>query len=302
MMAPAPKGFRLWLTGMRPRTLTIAASPVIMGAGLAFYDIGALDWPVLLVTIFCAMAIQAGTNLYNDAADTLSGNDKPGRPGPARLTAMGWAKPGDVKLAALVCFGLAALGGVYLVWVGGWPILIIGLLSIICGYAYSAGPAPLSHTPLSELFVIVFFGVSAVGGTYFLQAGIFTANAIVAGISIGLFAAGVLMVNNHRDRVSDRLAGRKTLAIMAGPKYSRYTYGVLVALPFFMQGVNEMMAGGAGNWLPLLPAPFGAYLILKFFKTANPLQQNMLLVQTAKLQFAFAVLFALGLVALKIGA
>ncbi len=295
-----PTGLHLWLTGMRPRTLTIAASPVIVGSALAFFETGTINWLISVIALLCAFAIQAGTNFYNDAADGEKGHDTPTRIGPARLTAQGWATTTDVKRAALACFALAGLGGIYLVSIGGWPILIIGILSITSGYAYSAGPLPLSHTPLSEVFVIIFFGLIAVVGTCYLQTGLWLQTAALSGIAIGLFGAAVLMVNNNRDRIEDKLAGRKTLAILVGAKISRLIYGVLIIAPFAIHFISQTSPSGAGNWLPLLPLPFGLYLIWQFTTAKTGPEYNMLLIQTAKLQFAFSVLLALGFVALKL--
>jgi 1,4-dihydroxy-2-naphthoate octaprenyltransferase len=297
----APTGIQLWLTGIRPRTLTIAASPVVAAAGLTYYDLGSLNWLVLLVTLVSALAIQAGTNLLNDAADGETGTDTSARVGPPRLTAQGWATPGQVKRTAFACFAFAALGGLYLVLVGGWLILLAGIISIACGMAYSLGPVPLSRTPFSEVFVIIFFGIIATLGTYYLQTGNGSANAVVAGLAIGLFGAAVLMVNNIRDFGQDISAGRKTLAITIGKKSSQFVYATLVLVPFALQLAFEMTASGHGNWLPVLPAPFAAFLAGSFFKSRTALQFNTALVQTAKLQFAFSMLYCLGLITLKLG-
>jgi len=295
-----PTGLHLWLTGMRPRTLTIAASPVIVGSALAFHQLGRIDFLVALITLLCAFAIQAGTNFYNDAADGEQGHDIAERTGPPRLTAQGWATTTDVKRAAFTSFILAAIGGLYLIEIGGWPILLIGLLSIASGYAYSSGPLPLSHTPLGEIFVIVFFGLIAVTGTTYLQTGTFSNSSLVTGATIGLFGAAVLMVNNSRDRIQDTLAGRRTLAIIVGQKPSQLIYALLIISPFALQLFSQLQPTGSGNWLPLLTLPFGLFLIWRFRSARTGNDFNMLLVQTAKLQFAFSALLALGLVALSL--
>ncbi|MCP4185863.1 MAG: 1,4-dihydroxy-2-naphthoate octaprenyltransferase [Hyphomicrobiales bacterium] len=295
-----PAGIRLWLIGIRPRTLTIALSPIITGTGLAYHNNRAIDWLVFGTTLFCALAIQAGTNLYNDAADGLRGGDTSLRVGPPRLTALGLADSGSVKRAAMISFILAALVGVFLVFVGGWPILLIGLVSILCGYGYSTGPFPISHTPFGELFVVAFFGVVTVSGTYYLQTGVISADAIVTGVAVGLFAAAVLMVNNCRDIREDRNTGRNTLAIVAGRRVSTLIYSLLLLLPFIIVAAKEMSTAGNGNWLPLLTLPFALFLVWCFRKTLQGHDYNMLLVQTAKLQLAFSMLFALGLIALTL--
>jgi len=297
-----PTGIHLWIIGMRPRTLTIAASPVIVGSALAFYQLESINWLVSLITLLCAFAIQAGTNFYNDAVDGEQGHDTPARTGPPRLTARGWATTAYVKRAALSCFILAGFGGIYLVDIGGWPILLIGILSIASGYAYSSGPFPLSHTPLGEIFVILFFGIIAVSGTCYLQTATLSYSAVFAGLAIGLFGAAVLMVNNSRDRDEDTKAGRKTLAIIIGPKLSMIFYAILVITPFAIQLVSQLSPSGSGNWLPLLTFPFGLYLVWRFRSATGGNDFNMLLIQTAKLQFAFSALLALGLVALGLEA
>jgi len=296
----APQGLSLWIAGIRPRTLTIAASPVIVGIGLAFYSRGIIDWLVMAVTLFSAFAVQAGTNLYNDAADGMSGQDSPARLGPARLTAQGWATSQEVKRAAQLCFAMAMLAGAYLAQIGGWPIIGIGIVSITCGYAYSSGPLPISHTPLGEVFVIAFFGITAVAGTYYLQTGTVDANAVIAGVIIGSFSAAVLMINNMRDQTEDQLGGRRTLAILAGARLSRLVYGFLILMPFAVQFANEQGGVGAGNWLPLLTLPFGAFLVWRCWQAESGSVYNALLEQTAKLQVVFSLLFFLGLLALKL--
>jgi len=302
--SPSTIQLSLWnlLTiGSRPKTLTIAASPIIAGAGLAFYDLGSINPIILILTLIAGMAIQAGTNLYNDAADSETGNDTPTRLGPPRLTAMGYATASEVKRLAIWCFALAACIGIYLIYIGGWPILAIGLLSIASGYAYSGGPYPISHSPLGEVFVIGFFGVIAVAGTYFLQLGTITTNTILLGLAIGFFGAAVLMVNNHRDRLDDKKAGRRTLAIVSGPKNSKWFLGSFIASPFIILLIMERTALNDANLLPLMVFPFGGFLIYKFWQAKSGFDLNMLLVQTAKLQFAFSVLYAVGAVGLKLG-
>lgn len=286
---------RLWWLGVRPRTLTIAVSPVLLGGGLAYFDGNPLDWILLTVTLVSAIAIQAGTNLYNDAADGERGNDSHQRLGPPRLTGQGWATPRDVRQAAFLCFALAGLGGLYLVRIGGWPILLIGLLSLLSGYAYSAGRRPISHLPVGELFVIAFFGLAAVGGTYLLQTGRLSANAVLAGLAVGCFAAAVLLVNNSRDRIEDGRAGRRTLAILAGPRLSVMLYGLFMLTPF----VQPLAIGWAermyGAWLPLLLLPMAVLAVRRFGAATGGPDFNRLLALTAKLQLAFVLLYLLGL-------
>lgn len=223
----------VWLLGMRPRTLTMAAVPIIVGATLAWAQGAAPDWVTFAMTLLCAVLIQIGTNLFNDANDGERGADGPDRIGPVRLTGSGLAKPKQVRRAAIACFVAALAMGVYLVVVGGLPILLIGIASLVAGYAYSAGSKPLSHGPFGEVYVIVFFGLIAVAGSYYLQSKQLPASAVLlTGIAIGCYAAAVLLVNNLRDTEADLRAGRKTLAARLGVQGSRRLYGLLVLAPF----------------------------------------------------------------------
>lgn len=285
-----PTGFVLWWQAIRPRTLTVAASPVLAGSGLALADLGHADFTIALVALIGAIAIQAGTNLYNDVADFLKGGDQPLRQGPARITAQGWASPSQVKFAATVCFILAAMSGLLLIQAGGWPILVLGLASLLAGWSYSFGPKPIAYTPLGEIFVIVFFGLGAVGGSYYLQTQSLTGPAVSVSLALGLIGAGVLMANNYRDMEPDRLAGRRTLAILAGPKRSKILYGLFLFLPFVLAMSPLGPEGGA---LTLVLLPLAVRLARQFASSARGAAFNALLAATAKYQFAFAVLIAL---------
>ena len=245
-----PEGWRLWWLAIRPKTLSLSAAPVIVGTALARAEGAPMAWLPALAALFCAMLIQAGTNLHNDAADFERGNDRPGRAGPVRVTAAGWATPRDVRAAALAAFGLAFLPGIYLAFAGGWPIVAIGLASLAAGWAYSGGPRPVSHTPLGELFVFAFFGLFAVGGSHWLQSSALTAASLLGGAAVGLFAAAVLMVNNIRDVAGDTAAGRRTLASVAGPARAPRIYAPMMLAPFApppLRAHGRMDRPGAGR-------------------------------------------------------
>lgn len=282
-----PTGWRLWLAAIRPRTMVLAVSPVMAGMALAWGGYGAFDAPVLAATLAAAVAIQAGTNLWNDVADALRGGDPPLRLGPPRVTAQGWASPAQVRKFALFSFGLAVLCGLYLGWRGGWPIVALGAASLVAGWAYSAGPRPISHTALGEAFVIAFFGIAAVCGTLWLQAGAVDAAALVVGIAFGLPAAAVLMANNYRDVDADTLTGRRTLAIRLGDARSQLAYGTMMAVPF-------VLLAGLGHWLVLAAAPEAVRLIHAFRTTPRGPGFNCILAHTARCQLLMAALVALG--------
>jgi 1,4-dihydroxy-2-naphthoate octaprenyltransferase len=279
------EGHWLW-PALRPQTLTLAAAPVMMGAALAWADGGALHWMVFVATLAAALCIQAGTNLYNDVFDAERGTDGPQRAGPVRVTAAGLAAPAQVRRAAHSVFALAFVLGLLLVAVGGWPILVIGLASLLAGYAYSGGPKPLSHTPWGELFVLVFFGILAVSGSYFLQAGRFTLAAVWLGVALGLQASAVLLVNNVRDLDTDRDAGRVTLAGVIGDRAARGLYALLILLPFPMLW---LLPETRGLWLPWMLLPLCLWLAWSYRTLPRGAAMNRHLARSAQVQVLFAV-------------
>ncbi len=221
-----------WILAARPRTLSLSTTPVVVGAALAWAVERQLSWPAVAAALIGSMLIQTGTNLHNDAADSKRGGDGPNRIGPPRATASGLLDGAAVSRAACACFAVAALMGAYLVWVGGWPIFLLGVLSILSGWAYTGGPFPIAYTPLGELFVVAFFGLGAVCGTYWLCTQTLGPAAVEAGLAVGLLTAAVLLVNNHRDAKADARVGRRTLAIIAGPMATSWIYAALMLAPF----------------------------------------------------------------------
>jgi len=279
-----------WLAAIRPKTLGLSVSPVLLGTVLAWSEQGVLHWLPALAALLAAMAIQIGTNLHNDAADHLKGTDTPDRLGPPRASALGLLDPRQVKRAAFLAFGLAFALGIYLVFQGGWPILLLGLASLAAGAAYSGGPWPISESPLGELFVWLFFGLGAVGGSYWLQTGQLSWTLLPPAAALGAFAAAVLVVNNYRDKYTDARAGRKTLAVLLPPAASRLAYALLMLGPFLLPGI---LWQDAFRWW-LLPALLAAlYLVWLMYHTPHGRQLNALLGLTARFQLLFTVFFSL---------
>lgn len=287
----AQSAFGPWLMAVRPRTLGIAASPVIVGTALAVAHRGHADGALFALTLVAALLIQAGANLHNDAADEKA--DCVGRLGPPRVSATGLLSARRVRRAAWLMFVLAALAGAWLVAEGGWPIFAAGVLSIAAGAAYSAGPWPISHSPLGELFVIVFFGVIGVAGSCWLQTHALSAAGLVAGLIVGMPAAAVLLVNNTRDVGQDAASGRRTLAILIGRRRAAVVYGGLLLTPYLLLP-GLATASGRMPWPALLTLPYGLWLTRRF-AVAPVTAFNDLLADTAKLQFALAALLALAL-------
>ena len=285
-----------WITAARPRTLILSMTPVAVGAALAW----AVDRKIYALAILAALIgsvfIQIGTNLHNDAADSERGGDGPDRVGPPRVTASGLLNAVSVKRGAAACFAASALMGVYLVFVGGWPIFILGILSILSGWAYTGGPLPIAYTPLGELFVVTFFGVGAVCGTYWLCAAYLSSAALEAGLALGFLAGAVLLVNNYRDAEADARVGRKTLAIMAGPQVTIWVYAGLLLAPFALLPVIGAALPNSHVWPALIALPLALVLIYRFSHEPRGRGFNQILARTAQLQFLFGLLLCLGLV------
>jgi len=284
-----------WFLVLRPKTLTVSLSPVVVGTAVAWHDTGRLLGGPLLAAILAAALIQIGTNLFNDVGDFLRGSDTPDRLGPPRATAQGWLTPAQVRRGAWGAFFLALLCGVYLAFHGGWPIVAIGLASLAAGWAYTGGPFPIAYRPLGEVFVWIFFGLVAVGGSYYLQTLALTPLALVAGGLIGLHAAAVITVNNYRDLDGDARNGKNTLAVLLGRPATRQLYRAEMLAPYLGLGLLVPSLGPAST-LPLLTLPLGLGLVRRFCREPVGPVFNTLLAATAGLQLVFALLLAIAFV------
>jgi 1,4-dihydroxy-2-naphthoate octaprenyltransferase len=221
----------LWIQAARPKTLTAAAAPVLVGAGLAEAH-GSFALLPVVAALAGAILIQIGTNLANDYYDFARGGDSESRVGPVRVTQAGLLPAKNVWRGMVTVLVAAAAVGVYLVAVGGWPIVWIGLASLVCAVAYTGGPYPLAYHGLGDPFVFVFFGLIAVGGTYWVQTLELTADVLVAGAGVGALSTAILVANNVRDLESDASSGKRTLAVRLGRGGSRIEYAGLMALGF----------------------------------------------------------------------
>jgi 1,4-dihydroxy-2-naphthoate polyprenyltransferase len=296
--ASAPSIARAWLLAIRPATLTAALGPVAVGTGLAAAD-GAFDASVALAALLGATFIQIGTNLYNDYADFKKGADTDERLGPARAVQRGWLGPEQVRAGAAVSFGIASLFGGYLILVAGWPILVIGLLSLLSGVLYTGGPAPLAYTGLGDLFVILFFGFAAVCGTYYAQA-LALAPATYAGAgAVGLLATAILVVNNLRDRHTDAKAGKRTLVVRFGERFGRREYVLCIVLSYLLVAAVPAVSMAQGltvawGWLlPWLTLPLAIHQTRQVLGTDGA-ALNPHLGGTARVGLLFSLLLALG--------
>jgi 1,4-dihydroxy-2-naphthoate polyprenyltransferase len=292
--APARAALAIWLQAIRPKTLSAGAVPVIIGTGLAYGQGSARPLPAL-AALAGALLIQIGTNLSNDYYDFKRGADTSERLGPVRVTQNGLIAPALVLTAAMLFFAAAFIVGVYLVALGGWPIAALGVVSLLCGFAYTGGPAPLAYVGLGDVFVLAFFGFAAVGGTYFVQAGSLTPAVAWAAVPAGCLGTAILVVNNLRDAATDAKAGKRTLVVRWGALAGKVEYCAILAAafaaPLVMWMIGISRAWPLLSWLsaPLAIAPLSR--VLKEHGAAL----NAALGATARLQLAFGILFALGL-------
>jgi 1,4-dihydroxy-2-naphthoate octaprenyltransferase len=284
-----------WILASRPATLPAAAAPVIVGSALAA-SASVFRWDAFVVILFAALAIQIGVNFANDLADAEKGADTAARIGPIRAVSTGLLTASRMKQGIVVAFGLAAIAGVYLIWLAGWVILAIGVLSIAAALGYTNGPVPYGYYGLGELFVFVFFGLVATVGTRYVYDGTAPAGAWAGGIAIGLLAAAILVANNTRDVDTDRVAGKRTLAVILGRNAARWLYASSVIGAFAVVLVAAL-AGTLPTWslLALAALPLTIQPIRTIFtETAGPPLIGVLKA-TARLQLVFAVLLSIGI-------
>jgi len=285
----------VWVAAIRPATLPAAVAPVLVGGAAAASADEGFRPGVFIATLAAALLLQIGANFANDVFDFERGADTDNRLGPTRVTQAGLIAPEHVRLAALVVFVSAAAIGVYLLFVGGWPILAVGVAAIIAGIAYTGGPWPFGYHGLGDAMVFVFFGLVAVTGTYYLQTGGIDAVAVVAAVPVGMTVTAILVVNNLRDIETDRAAGKRTLAVLIGApatraQYALLTLGAYAALP-------ALLATAAGAWvfLALLSLPLALLLNRSVLGGASGRALNPILQRTGQLHFLFGALLAAGL-------
>jgi 1,4-dihydroxy-2-naphthoate octaprenyltransferase len=289
-----------WWLAVRPWSFTISLAPVLAGTSLAALDGYPPNLAIAGVALLACFLIHAGTNLQNDVGDFRRGADLIGRLGPPRVTTRGWLPASQVQAAASLSFALAFVPGSFLVAYGGWPIVAIGVASIAAGAVYTAGPRPIAYSGWGEAFVIVFFGLVAVGGTYYLHGGTLSASALVAGAALGLLAAAVLVVNNLRDIDSDRRIGKNTLAVRLGRRASAWEYAALMHLPFALSAVLAFTRGQPWLLAPLVLLPWASTLAQRVAREPAGAWLNGALGATAKLGLAFAVLLSVGAALVKV--
>jgi 1,4-dihydroxy-2-naphthoate octaprenyltransferase len=288
--------FLNWLSAARPQTLAAALVPVMVGAALASGD-GQFRWDTTLVALFCAIGIQIGTNFANDYFDFVKGADTPDRIGFERATASGLIKPGEMMRAVIIVMLVSFFAGLYLVWVGGWIILVIGLLSLLFGVLYTGGPYPLGYNGLGDIFVFIFFGVVAVMATYYVNALEWSRVSLLASLPVGALCVNILVVNNLRDVEQDKVSGKKTLGVLLGENWLKAEYlamvGIAYLIPpaiYFFYDFTTVM------FLPMLSLPLAFMLVRKIMTNKDKRLLNKTLERTAQLMVLYGMLFAAGFI------
>jgi 1,4-dihydroxy-2-naphthoate octaprenyltransferase len=288
--------FAVWISAARPRTLPAAIAPVLVGTALAWHERSQI-WPAAVACLLFALLVQIGTNFANDYYDYVKGADTADRVGPRRAVASGLVAPEVMKSAMYAVFTLAFLVGLTLLKYGGWPLLGVGVASIVCGVAYTGGPFPLGYNGLGDIFVFVFFGLVAVCTTFYVQAGYVSVEAIICAVGVGLLAANILLVNNYRDEATDRAAGKKTLVVRLGKRFARVQFGVslFVALTIPLHLVR--MGYKPYVLMPLALAPLAWRHAGRLATAQTPAELIALLGDTGRLVALYALLLSAGLIA-----
>lgn len=283
----------------RPKTLPAAVVPVWVGSALVSLDqTGQYQFSgrLFFYTLLSCVLIQIATNFFNDAIDYQKGADTSRRHGPKRVTASGLVSQKQVMIAGILTGLIAVFASFPLLMARGWPIVLIGVVSLLLAYGYTGGPFPLAYLGLGELFVLIFFGLIAVGGSWFVQTGEAPGpEALLAGLQIGLFSSALIAINNLRDIDEDRMSGKRTLAVRRGIAFAKMEIALFCLGPI-LAGAGWLALGyGRLYAIPLVLTPFSLYIAWKVFRTTPSPEYNKFLALAAMQLLVFAILFTIGL-------
>jgi 1,4-dihydroxy-2-naphthoate polyprenyltransferase len=284
-----------WIAAARLRTLPAAAVPVAVGTACAHAS-GGVAWGPALAALGGSLAIQIGTNFANDVFDAERGADGPDRVGPLRAVSAGLITAAAMKRAMIAAFVVASVFGLYLTATAGWPIAVLGLVSIAAGIAYTGGPYPLGYNGLGDIAVLAFFGFVAVCGTAYVQLGHVPPIAWLASIPVGALATAILVVNNVRDRHTDVRVGKRTLAVRFGRTGAIVEYTLLLLSAYAVPVALSLCDGSAWRLLPLATFPLAVIRLRSLLAAVTGPEHNDCLAATAKLLALHGLLFAIGLV------
>jgi 1,4-dihydroxy-2-naphthoate octaprenyltransferase len=271
-----------WILAIRPKTLFASVAPVILGLSISYIQQSTINILIAILTLICALLMQIASNIANDYLDSLRGIDTDKRLGPTRVTQAGLISATSMKHALIFVMSLAFLLGLYLMWVGGPVIMIIGLLALYFAYGYTGGPFPLSHNGLGEVAAFLFFGVVAVSGTTYLQTHEISKLALLMGMGPGFISATILAINNLRDIESDTETHKKTIAVRFGESFQRRLILSLIAASSllvlviviiyhftYLFPVIFLPLVFTKNWLNIYTLPIGSGLNSSLAKTAQ---------------------------------
>jgi 1,4-dihydroxy-2-naphthoate octaprenyltransferase len=285
---------KTWLLAIRPKTLPASVAPVIIGTAMAIGD-GIAHFPTALLCLCASLAIQIGTNLANDYYDFKKGTDTTERIGPIRVTQSGLIKPDIVKLAYIISFCIAGVLSIWLVYRGGWPIAVIGILAVLSGIFYTAGPCPLGYIGLGDLFVFIFFGPVAVGGTYYVQSYEMNMAVVLSGLAPGFLSVAILSINNLRDIASDHKAGKNTLAVRFGRPFAIYECLVSIISASLVPVLIYILIE---DHILILTCVFLSLFAIPTMKTVSAKSDgpslNGALAHTGRLLIVYSILFSIG--------
>lgn len=289
---------KAWVLAIRPKTLLAGVIPVWLASVLAVHFYGSASWALGALILASCLCIQIGTNLFNDVIDHDKGADSETRKGPTRATQSGLLSRKAVWIGAVTFLVLACVFALPLIWLRGWPVLAIGIPSLYFAYGYTGGPLPLAYRGLGDLFVIIFFGIVACVGTFYIQTGAWTWQPVVLGLQVGQLSTALIAINNLRDIEEDRAANKRTLAVRFGKKFARIEIAVTCLFPPLMGG-HWMHHAQAACWLPMLTCAIGAFITWKVFTTEPSQAYNKLLGLAALQLLVFGALFTIGLLGFR---
>lgn len=287
---------RAWIIAARPKTLLAAVGPVLVGAAAAFHD-GFVNLLVTVLALLGAISLQIESNFANDYFDFIKGIDNEKRVGPTRALQAGLLSKKEMQIGILVNIFISGMIGLYLIYVGGWPILAIGVSSIIFAILYSGGPYPLSALGLGDLFVFIFFGLIAIPGTYYVISGTLSPIVFLLSIPVGFLITAILVVNNYRDYDLDLAAGKKTFSHILGKAGTRYYYAFLIFSPFLVPiYLFSVEMYSVAIFLPILAFPFAIKLAKDLWTETKLPKLNSTLAGTARLSLIYSLLLSIGLI------
>lgn len=287
---------RAWILAARPKTLTGAITPVMIGTALAFAN-GTFNWLPALICFLFAGLMQIAANFINDLYDFKKGTDREDRLGPERACAQGWISAEAMKRGVMLTVLLACFIGSTLLLYGGWELIIVGVLCVLFAFLYTTGPYPLSYNGWGDVLVIVFFGFVPVGGTYYVQALTWTPSVTVASLICGLLIDTLLVVNNYRDREADARSGKRTVIVRFGEPFGRYLY---LALGVAAAVLCVWFVGEYAPWAAILPPiiylPLHFHTWQKMVKIHSGKKLNSILGETSRNMLFMGILLSLGVI------